>query len=180
MSTQRTRTPSEVKWLANELSVLAGEMQKIDDQVAMLQEKRAKLLAARDALGRVAKLMELPAALPDLVPPVRAFMPLGKRGSLRNFIRDELRAAYPGSVDTVSLAEKALERFGLRFATLVEFQRFRNRQVLKTLQKLADLGEVEGLHERRPGVNIVGVWRLKVVRPSLAELAAMHSDKLVA
>lgn len=168
-----------MKWLANELSVLAGEMQKIDAQVAMLLEKRAKLEAARDALGRVARLMELPAALPDLVPPVRAFMPLGKRGSLRNFIRHELRAAYPGSIDTVSLAEKALERFSLRFATLVEFQRFRNRQVLKTLQKLTDAGEVEALHERRPGVNIVGVWRWRVDRPSIVDLLAMSADKVV-
>lgn len=174
MSTHRTRTPPEVKWLANELSVLAGEMEKIDDQVAMLREKRAKLQAARDALGRVAELMELP-ALPDLVPTVRPFFPLGKRGATRNFLRNELREAYPGSLDTMTLASKAAERFGLRFVTLVEFQRFRNRQVLKTLQKLADLGEVEGLHERRPGVNIVGVWRLSVDRPTVAELRTMSS-----
>lgn len=175
MSVQRTRTPPEVKWLANELSVLAGEMEKIDGQVAMLREKRVKLEAAREALGRVAELMELP-ALPDLVPTVRPFFPLGKRGAMRNFLRNELREAYPGSLDTMTLTSKAAERFDLRFATLVEFQRFRNRQVLKTLQKLADLGEVEGLHERRPGVNIVGVWRLKVDRPTVAELRAMTSD----
>lgn len=161
-----------MKWLANELSVLAGEMEKIDDQVALLRERRAKLQASREALGRVARLMEMP-ALPDLVPPVRPFFPLGKRGSMRNFLRNELLDAYPGSLDTRALASKAAARFDLRFATLVEFQRFRNRQVLKTLQKLADLGEVEGLHERRPGVNIVGVWRLKVDRPTAAELRAM-------
>jgi len=174
MSVQRTRTSPEVKWLANELSVLAGEMEKIDDQVAMLRERRAKLQATREALGRVAELMELP-ALPGLVPTVRPFFPLGKRGSMRNFLRNELRDAYPGSLDTMTLASKAAERFDLRFATLVEFQRFRNRQVLKTLQKLADLGEVEGLHERRPGVNIVGVWRLKADRPTVAELRAMST-----
>src|ERR1043165_1999437 len=116
--------------------------------------------------------------LPGQVPAVRPFLPFGTRGALRNFIRNELRDAYPTPVDTVSLAATAAERFNLHFVSSAEFNLFRNRQVLRTLQKLVDLDEVERLHERRIGINAVGIWRLKVDRPSVVDLLAMDPSSV--
>jgi hypothetical protein len=158
---------------------MAGEMERIDGQVAALQVRRQQLVASHAALARVASLMALPGA-PSAVPPVRAQSGLGRRGALRNFIRTKLREAAPRPVDTTTLTVAAMEHFELRFTTEAEYQLFRRRQIARTLGKLVDLGEVEGLHDRRHrGVNTVGFWRWNMGEPSTADLLAApnHSEE---
>lgn len=45
MTTTRTRTPSEIKWLANELAATKGELERIDDELARLRARRKRLKA---------------------------------------------------------------------------------------------------------------------------------------
>lgn len=172
MMATRTKTPSDQKWLLNELAAMAGEMERIDAQVASLQVRRQQLDVSHAALARVARLMALP-GVPGALLPVRAQSDFGKRGALRNFIRVKLREAYPRPIDTTTLTVAAMEHFELRFTTEAEYQLFRRRQIARTLGKLVELGEVEGLHDRRRrGVNTVGFWRWKVDEPSIADLLA--------
>ena len=169
MSTPRTRTPSDIKWLANEMAALAGELERIDEQMARLRARHHQVRATRAELARVAGLMSVP-SLPQLVPPVRAHPERGGRGAFRGFIREMLRTAYPGAVDTRALTAAAADRFGLQFPTEAERNHFRHRQVLKALQKLVDMKEVEALHTRKTGANCIGVWRWRVGAPTLADL----------
>jgi hypothetical protein len=146
-------------------------MERIDAQVGLLQVRRRQVEASHAALARVARLMAMPAE-PGAIPPVRAHPERGGRGAFRNFLREALRSAYPAARDTVTLSAAAMEQFGLRFASAVEFQQFRRNQVLRTLAKLVDRGEIVRLHERRTGINSIGIWRWKADEPSLVDLLA--------
>lgn len=173
MSTQRTRTSSEVKWLANELAMLAGEIEKVDAEMTRLQARRESLAAKHASLAAVAALVSVP-QLPDLVPPVQAHPPYGGRGNLRNFVRDVLRAAYPGALDSRTLGELAVNHFWDTFDSDLERQQFRRKRVPHTLRKLIALGEVERLHACN--TNAVGGWRWKVDEPTMVDLMAMRAD----
>lgn len=165
----RTRTRSEVKWLANELAAVAGELERVDEALRRLQARKEHLLGVHAALSDVAGLLTVP-ELPAVVPAVKAHRDLGGRGSLRNCIREALKAAYPQALDTLALTEVVAASFGLTFPNAKARQRFRKYSVNHTLQKLHARGEVERLHDVRVTPNSVGAWRWKAQVPTLDEL----------
>jgi hypothetical protein len=156
-----------VKWLANELAVLAGEMAQIDFEVNRLRERRAQVESTHAELAKVAALMDV-ARLPDLVPPVRAHRKYGGRGKLREFLREALKANHPAALDTLTLAEMATKHFWNTFDSDQQREHFRTETVTHTLRKLVHRGEVERIHG--VDVNTVGAWRWRAGAVSLDEL----------
>lgn len=170
MSESRTQTKSEVKWLANELAMLAGEIEKVDREAVRLAERRSALVASHAQLARVAALAEVPTSLRQ-VSPVRAHPNYGGRGNLRDFLRETLQQAYPHAMDTHTLAELAVQHFTEAFDSKLSWERFRMRRVPDTLRKLVLRGEVERLHDLV--TTHVGCWRWNAGLPALDDLRRM-------
>ena len=155
--------------------MLDGEIEKVDAEMRRLQARRESLAAKHASLAAVAALASVP-QLPGLVPPVRAHPAYGGRGNVRNFLRDALRAAYPGALDTRTLGELAVRHFWGAFESDQQRQHFRRKLLPHTLRKLFARGEVERLHALN--TNAVGGWRWKVDEPSIVDLLAMPADQV--
>ncbi len=167
--THRTHTRSDVKWLANELATTAGELERVNAELARLKARRRRLEAVHVALAHVAGQVGVP-ELPAVVPVVKANDKYGGRGNLRNFIRDMLKAAHPQALDTRTMADAAAKRFEMTFADAGARNHFRKYAVARALQNLRARDEVERLHNCDVAPNMVGVWRWKVVAPTVDEL----------
>jgi hypothetical protein len=168
----RTRTPSETKWLTNELAMLAGEIASIDSALARLRLRRRRLQAARRALSQVATQLSA-ADLGRETAPVRAHSPYGGRGQLRTLLEDLLRSALPDALDTKTLTAVIAGRIGLAQASRTEMETFRRNQIARALRHLQRDGLVERLHDLKLTPTQVGVWRWTggaVPLPTLAEL----------
>lgn len=156
----RTRTPSEVKWVANELAAVMGELERIDEELARLAARRAHLEKVRSALIEVGAIAQAP-GLDGLVSPVRAQEQYGGRGVLRNWLRRLLKEAAPAAVDTRTMVRLAEETFGLHFASYRERDRFRKNALTRALRAMLDFGEVERVHDTKAAASSAGVWRWK-------------------
>lgn len=171
----RTRTRPEVKWLANELAAVKGELERIDEALSRLLSRKERLLAVQRAMTDVAGQLTIP-ELPSVVPAVRAHERYGARGNLRNLLRGILRKAYPQGVSTSTLADAVIEAFGLRIPGPRERKRLVDNSIRSALTKLHTQGEIEPMHARnqlggRVGLVVQsGVWRWKVDAPSLDDL----------
>jgi hypothetical protein len=75
----RQRTPSGVKWVANELAAIVGELERIDEELARLTVRRAVLSEHRTSLNQVGAIMGV-MELQALVPVVRVHKAYGGRG----------------------------------------------------------------------------------------------------
>lgn len=179
MSATRTRTPSEIKWLANELAATKGELERIDEELARLRARRKRLKAVYASLSRVSAVAEAP-GLENAVPTVRAHPSRGGRGTIVDFFRATLQGAYPRPVDTRQMTELAIEHFGLHFATPQQRNRFRKATVSHTLLRLVIAGQAERLHDVKTMPNSPGLWRWKVDQPSIVELLAMDPERVEA
>jgi hypothetical protein len=180
-SPTRTRTSPEVKWVANELAAVMGEIERIDETLARLSARKAHLLEVRAALSSVAGQLAVP-ELPEVMPSVRAHERYGTRGSMRDFLRDVLKRACPKGVTTAALTDAVIEAFDVQIAGPKERNRFRNNSVRSALKAVRDAGEVEPVHGRvKTGGSVKsvkavgtvgqsGVWRLKAKAPSMDEL----------
>lgn len=158
--TVRSRTPSEVKWVANELAAVMGELERIDEELARLAARRAYLIKVRSALVEVGAVNQAP-GLDGLVSPVRAQEQYGGRGVLRNWLRRLLKEAAPAAVDTRTMVRLAEETFGLHFASYRERDRFRKNALTRALRAMLDFGEVERVHDTKAAAGSAGVWRWK-------------------
>lgn len=171
----RTRTSPEVKWLANELAAVKGELERIEEALARLHARKSKLLAVQVALSDVAGQLTIP-ELPAVVPAVRANERYGARGNLRNLLRGMLQKAYPQGVSTSTLADAVIEAFGLRIPGPRERKRLVDNSIRSALTRLYARGEIEPMHSRNQASSRVGllaqsgVWRWKVDAPSLDDL----------
>lgn len=171
MSSIRSRTPSEVKWLANELAGTKGELERIDEELARLRSRRRHLKKVHASLSAVSALAQA-SGLDAGVPAVRAHPSRGGRGAIVDFFRETLRAAYPGVLDTRRMTELTIEHFRLQFPLPQQRNRFRKATVSHTLQRLVYAGEIERLHDLKTMPNSPGLWRWKVEQPSISDLVA--------
>jgi hypothetical protein len=156
MTVQRTRTRPEIKWLANELAATAGELERIDEQMRRMSARKVRLLAVHAALSAVAGQMAV-SELPNLVPNVKAHGLYGGRGNLKRWVEQMLQAVQPDAIDTVALAARAAEVFGLELGTSKEMARFRQNCIGGVLRKLLAEGLVERLHHFKGVPDMVGV-----------------------
>lgn len=178
----RTRTRPEVKWLANELAAVKGELERIDEALSRLLARKERLLAVQLAMSDVADQLTIP-ELPTVVPAVRAHERYGARGNLRNLLREILRKAYPQGVSTSTLADAVIEAFGLRIPGPMERKRLVDNSIRSALTRLHAQGEIEPMHARhqpggRAGLAVQsGVWRWKVDAPSLDDLHLATTER---
>ena len=149
---------------------MAGELERIDEELERLQARRAHIVAVRAALGGVANMLVVP-QLEGAVPAVRAHTTFGDRGSLRTVIRECLKAAYPAPVDIRAVSAVVVEHFGLTFASAKEQQRFQHHSVGRTLHRLFERGEVERVSDPLVTRHLPSIWRWKVEVGTLEELA---------
>lgn len=200
----RTKTPPLLKWLLVERATLAGNVARlseqeadIDQELRRVQERQAllaleaqRLLLCKSQLPvRLAEERARIAALDtsiglvsgDLVAPsaagtVRAFSGrYGKRGDLKAFIIDELQKAAPAAVATSTIVFGAIANFGLIFPTIGELKAFMKNSVTPQLTRLREQGLVEALHTKSRGAS-EGNWRWKASYPTLADLAQQVRD----
>lgn len=166
---RRTRTPSDLKWTANELAAVKGEIEHIDQEMVRLKQRQARLMRMAKALSAVTQLIAAKVH-PAAVEPIRAHTRYGGRGNLRKYLRETLQAAHPGAVPTSVLVEGAVQVFGLRFSSCQERARFADNNLGNALRRMCARGEVERLHDYAGLPAMSGVWRWKTPTPSLDEL----------
>lgn len=150
--------------MANELAAVAGDIQKVDEQMAELSARRLRLLEVHKALADVGRVLGSP-ELTSVMAAVRAHRAYGGRGYLVDWLKATLKAAAPAALDTLTLARLAEENLGLVFQTEKERERFRGNSMTRALAKLADQGLAERAHARSPGANQPGRWRWKSAPP---------------
>lgn len=170
MTEPRTLTRPDIKWLANELAAAAGEMARIDEEVARLATRRTRLEAVHQALSQVAGLVGTP-DLGGLVPPVRAHGKYGGRGRLREWLKLLLQGAAPAAVDTTTMVRLAEDAFALTFSSAEERDRFRRDSLTRQLRWFLAQGLVERVHDLQAAACTVGVWRWKTAVPTVEALA---------
>lgn len=173
MTEIRTRTRADIKWLANELAVASGELERIDGELGRLTALRRRMVATHQALSQVASLVGTP-DLGRLVPVVRAHGKYGGRGRLRDWLKQVLQDAAPGAVDTITMTQLAEDAFGLAFSSADERDRFRRDSLTRQLRWFLAQGMVERVHDFKTAVNCVGVWRWKTGVPTISELAKLN------
>jgi len=157
--TAERHTPPVTKWLANEIAVLRGELQQIDDSLRRLHRRRQQVAETLQALSTTAALLSTP-QLDKCVPPVQAHRLYGGRGNLREFIVRALHE-FPEGLTTVVLVRMATEVFGLRLETGAERKRFHNGSLGRALRKMEKLGLVERLplSDAQPTPQVLWRWR---------------------
>lgn len=177
MTSYRSKTPSELKWLLNERAALAGKLAVFEERrvgMEQLQLRLQKRLVdlkqiyagaireaetnrhALNALDRVISTAYACVA-PDAAGEVRAWAgKYGKRGGLTQFLLDSLQRAYPAPVPFTVLKQMAAVHFGLTFATTAEWIAFRS-PIKNNLRFLRSKGRVESLHD--PASNQTSLWR---------------------
>jgi hypothetical protein len=165
----RTRTRPEIKWLANELAATAGELQRVEQELAWLVARRERLVGVHAALTHVAGQLGA-AGLERLVPTVKAHDErYGGRGGLRKWLRETLQMAYPRAVDSKALLELAMPVFGLEFSSKEARRKYYDNTFRRQLLALAEQGFVERMAVQ--GLVRTG-WRWKVEAPTMGELRA--------
>lgn len=160
MSLTRTRTNSEVKWLANELAAATGELQRVEAEMARLSLRRDHLLEVIGSLTRVVDHVVSPGFVAS-IPVVQPYNRYGKRGVFRNWIRSTLREAYPQAFDTNTLTTLAATTFGVTLTCAKERRRFQDNIVRRALRHLQHAGDLECLHDALLARTTVGIWRWK-------------------
>lgn len=168
----RSRARSEVKWLVNEATVLAGELQRLDAELARLGQQRQEVENAHRACLRTLTIVFNDPFAEAPLPPVHTHRSYGKRGRLRQFIRDTLKEAAPAHISTEEMVSKAIRHFGLTFDTSGELRLFKNNSFTRALRHLEAAGSVEAVGSRVGGVNHFGAWRWKSSLPALPEAPA--------
>jgi hypothetical protein len=164
----RQRTPSGLKWVANELAAIAGELERIDEQMTVLCARRARLEDQRASLDQVGALMGAP-ELKAVLQAVRVHTAYGGRGCLVDWVRAVLQAVAPGPLDTRALVILAEEQFGLELPTQDARDRYRKNSLGRALRKLRAEDQVERIYAS-DSTGGPGLWQWKTHRPELSEL----------
>jgi hypothetical protein len=164
----RQRTPSGLKWVANELAAIAGELERIDEQMTGLAARRARLEDQRASLNQVSALMGAP-ELQAIMPAVRVHTAYGGRGFLVDWVRGVLQAMAPRPLDTRALVLLAEEQFGLELPTQEARDQYRKNSLGRALRKLRAEDLVERLHDSE-STSGPGLWRWKTQLPELRAL----------
>ncbi|MBL8390047.1 MAG: hypothetical protein JNK17_17695 [Hydrogenophaga sp.] len=171
----RPWTPPAVKWTANELAALKGELQVIEQELGALRLRREVVRGRIDALEQVFSMVAPEVPLVH-VPVVHAQKRFGGYGNLRGWLLSTLEAAYPQALDTVALLDGAERVFGLTFESKGARGRFRDNSLAKALRVAAAAGEVERM-ETSTRFSTPGVWRWRPPQSVLAELRAVAQDE---
>lgn len=167
----RTRTPSALKWMAEERAALAGEVLRLDGLIVELEARRTRVqslvASLDDSIRQFDRRLD-----PNTIRPVRAWKgKYGKRGAFKALVIDLLRLAGDAGIDTPALAKTVVAEFELPITSSAELTRFQANSLRRLLNKLCVAGIAESLHDPADTSNKnPGIWRLKKQAPTLAEL----------
>ncbi len=158
------RTPSALKWLAEQRARKAGEM-LVHDQICKrleydvnelrteLAEAELKLRAADqkkdvvraelNALDKVVGIFDVEIN-PEAIQPVNGWAGrYGKRGALNQFLLETMQAAYPKALSTKELEFRAIEHFMLSFEDREQHRHWYAGTFRGTLKRLCANGAIE-------------------------------------
>lgn len=168
----RRKTRPEIKWLANEIAATRGELERLDEELRLMQERKIQLQATYAAMSQVAAQLGA-LELPTQVPTVRAHdVRYGGRGRLSNWVKETLRTAYPEALDTLLLLELTVQEFELSFSAPKARTRYNDNVFRPLLKRLLSQGLLEKVEVQ--GLSKTG-WRWKAEAPTLAELRVQES-----
>ena len=171
----RTRTPSALKWLAEERAALAGELVRLDRLLAELEARRCKVQQQLSFMdGAIRQFDE--DLTPEAIRPVNAWKgKYGKRGALKALVIELLGLAGSAGLDTNTLTRAVIAEFGLPFVCSTEISRFQSNSIRCLLKELRLADIAESIHDSDDTSNKnPGIWRLKKQAPTLAELRAQR------
>lgn len=175
----RRRARSEVKWLANEAAALAGELERIDAEMAHLSKQRQAVEQAHEACVRTLTIVFNDPTSDALLPSVHVHRSYGKRGRLRQFIRETLKDAAPAHVGTDELVSRVIRHLGLAFDTSEELRLFKNNSFTRALRHLEVEGTVEAIGSRVGGLNHFGAWRWESSLPALPDAPSSGRSSVI-
>lgn len=168
----RSRTPPEVKWAANELAAVMGELARLDEHLSELALRRQELLKVRDSLELAGRVLCATAVM-EHMPEVRPHR--GRRGRLLPFLRSAVEQAAPASLNTSTLARMARDGLGFTLETEKAWAQFRDNNVSRAMRKLVSLGLVERVNDVAAARVSGGEWRWKS-GPSAQDLMAASRE----
>jgi hypothetical protein len=164
----RTRTRPDIKWLVNEIAMLAGELRHIGEEIARLEKHRVAVEQAHQACLQSLTLVACEA--PWQLPVVRQRRPYGGYGALRRLLMEVLREAAPKAMDADELTQLVIQGLGLSFPSPLSLNQFKRGTVARALRYFAERGVIERIDIRAPGPTTVRVWRWKAELLTIAEL----------
>ena len=191
-STGRRRTPSELKWLLNERAALAGEQAFLHRHISQLEAKLHKLDAVRapvvrdlrasqERLAQTHQLLSAldatvemahPEANPQAAGAVNAWAGrYGKRGALRTFIFEQVKAAGLAGVSTGELIDRVIFQFHLG-ANLHEERLSVKYSVKNGLKALQAKGLITCTAQMQDNGHEMNYWRLQA-KTTLSDLRAL-------
>jgi hypothetical protein len=169
------KTPSALKWLAEERGRTAQELADLERVLAEASRRRAALSDDLAAIDRtIARFDE--SIDPKAIAPVRTNGRYGSRGTFLEVLLDILAKHAPLALSTGVIALAVLARFPQSFDTKDEYRRWWRNSLATALRHMAMEGKVEREHEATFTTGEMGRWRL--ARPkvtSLADLRALAS-----
>lgn len=175
----RQQTPSEIKWLVNELAAARGELVRIDADVVHVEAQLKRLKALQERQQALCASLEQVLSLSSVVPLrtgafiVSPHKKYGGRGSLKQWLADALRAQYPKAPTGMELFERAVPHFGLEFTSPAARRAYYNNTFRRQLLVFAQQGLVERVEVREGAVRSRWRWISGV---SLVELRNTFSE----
>lgn len=170
------KTPSALKWLAEERGRAAQELADLDRVLAEASRRRSALaddVAAIDrTIGRFDDAID-----PNSIAPVRTNGRYGTRGAFREALLRILAEHSPSALSTDVIALIVLSKFPQTFDTKDEYRRWWRNSLATAFRHMAMEGKVEREHETAFTTGEMGRWRL--ARPkvtSLADLRALAAE----
>lgn len=150
----KTLTPPTEKWLLNELAAARGDLLKIERELVMAKTATERLevcLCQQQALCQsLEKVLEMTIGEAHLAwtRQVGVHRSYGGRGSLRQWLRDEIQGARPKYLESIALFEKAIAAFGLVFVSKAARVRYYDNTFRRQLFALLQQGHIERLTGR--------------------------------
>jgi hypothetical protein len=168
----RTYTRPDIKWLINEIAMLAGELQHVDEEIARLEKHKVAVEQAHQACLQSLAIVVCEAPL--RLPVVRQRRPYGGYGALRRLLIEVLQEAAPKAMDADELTQLVIQGLGLSFPSPLSLNQFKRGTVARALRYFAGKGVIERIDIRAPGPTTVRVWRWKAQLQTVAELASVE------
>ena len=137
------KVPSYLRGLVETRARADAQAQRLERLIAELTEAKDKALREREAADHLIRAYD-PNLDPTCIEPVAGFRGrYGPRGTLIEFIREQVREAFPEAVTTAEIAARAAVKFELDFPTPAIYAAWRKTAIRNKLQRMEKAGEVE-------------------------------------
>lgn len=176
----RQQTPSDIKWLVNELAAARGELARLGTEVELAKSQLERAQADQARQAALCSSLEQVLSLSSVVPLgtgafiVTVHKKYGGRGKLRLWLKDALREAHPYAPTGVELFERAIPVFGLEFTSPGARAAYYRNTIHRQLYHFAELGLVQRVEVVEGAIRVRWRW---AAQSSLDELKVEHSEE---